>query len=265
MFLSLHCTFCFPQIFIWTLDLKRFACTPQRSFWSASECNIWCVKWWCSWNHTKSHRIRTKIWHHKHYSRNNWCISRSYWNWCLSNTQKCSRVRNKFMKYFNRFQTPTISCLLQHTNGIHSSCCGKFISLDSNFSSNWMVLLFPMVGFVLSSNLYEFPAKKCCRSKFWLCFSQYCRICAVFYVQYWLVFYAICSGFYIFHEKWSEYCSSHEKQYKSVVFFSLFKDEYFQRFPRGLIPVQLNDVFFATHATMATLIIISQCLTYEVS
>lgn len=39
--------------------------------------------------------------------------------------------------------------------------------------------------------------------------------------------------------------------------------EYFRRNPRGLNPVQLNDIVFAVHAAFATLITIAQCLCYE--
>ncbi|XP_055318367.1 cystinosin homolog isoform X2 [Sitodiplosis mosellana] len=39
--------------------------------------------------------------------------------------------------------------------------------------------------------------------------------------------------------------------------------EYARRIPRGLNPVQLNDIFFACHATFATLITIAQCFVYE--
>ncbi|KAH9634231.1 hypothetical protein HF086_012693, partial [Spodoptera exigua] len=39
--------------------------------------------------------------------------------------------------------------------------------------------------------------------------------------------------------------------------------EYFARHPRGLNPVQLNDVFFSLHAAFATLITITQCFIYE--
>ncbi|KAM3961597.1 lysosomal cystine transporter cystinosin isoform 2-T4 [Aphomia sociella] len=39
--------------------------------------------------------------------------------------------------------------------------------------------------------------------------------------------------------------------------------EYFNRHPRGLNPVQLNDVFFSLHAAFATLITIAQCYMYE--
>ncbi|XP_059052510.1 cystinosin homolog isoform X2 [Achroia grisella] len=39
--------------------------------------------------------------------------------------------------------------------------------------------------------------------------------------------------------------------------------EYFSRHPRGLNPVQLNDVFFSLHAAFATLITITQCFLYE--
>lgn len=41
------------------------------------------------------------------------------------------------------------------------------------------------------------------------------------------------------------------------------EDEYFRRYPRGLNPVQLNDIVFAVHAAFATLITIGQCLCYE--
>lgn len=40
--------------------------------------------------------------------------------------------------------------------------------------------------------------------------------------------------------------------------------EYYQRNPRGLNPVQLNDVFFSVHAFFATIVTIVQCLIYEV-
>jgi len=41
------------------------------------------------------------------------------------------------------------------------------------------------------------------------------------------------------------------------------KDEYSNRYPRGLNPVQVNDIFFAVHATAATVITIGQCFLYE--
>ncbi|XP_045475215.1 cystinosin homolog isoform X2 [Harmonia axyridis] len=41
------------------------------------------------------------------------------------------------------------------------------------------------------------------------------------------------------------------------------KVEYNARHPRGLIPVLLNDIFFAVHAIIATLITIIQCYIYE--
>nr|XP_049702769.1 cystinosin homolog isoform X1 [Helicoverpa armigera]XP_049702770.1 cystinosin homolog isoform X1 [Helicoverpa armigera]XP_049702771.1 cystinosin homolog isoform X1 [Helicoverpa armigera] len=41
------------------------------------------------------------------------------------------------------------------------------------------------------------------------------------------------------------------------------QSEYFARHPRGLNPVQLNDVFFSLHAAFATLITITQCFLYE--
>ncbi|XP_059608391.1 cystinosin homolog isoform X2 [Phlebotomus argentipes] len=39
--------------------------------------------------------------------------------------------------------------------------------------------------------------------------------------------------------------------------------EYFERFPRGLNPVLVNDVVFSLHAAFATLVTISQCFIYE--
>ncbi|XP_031827270.1 lysosomal cystine transporter cystinosin [Nomia melanderi] len=39
--------------------------------------------------------------------------------------------------------------------------------------------------------------------------------------------------------------------------------EYFRRYPRGLNPVQVNDIFFALHATFATVITIIQCFIFE--
>jgi len=41
------------------------------------------------------------------------------------------------------------------------------------------------------------------------------------------------------------------------------EEEYFRRHPRGLNPVQLNDIVFAVHATFATVITILQCCCYE--
>lgn len=50
------------------------------------------------------------------------------------------------------------------------------------------------------------------------------------------------------------------------LYFSLeIQSEYSRRYPRGLNPVQLNDVFFAGHAAFATLITIIQCCLYDVS
>ncbi|XP_050434646.1 cystinosin homolog isoform X2 [Adelges cooleyi] len=41
------------------------------------------------------------------------------------------------------------------------------------------------------------------------------------------------------------------------------EQEYFERFPRGHNPVQLNDIFFSVHAVFATLITVFQCICYE--
>ncbi|XP_074101022.1 cystinosin-like isoform X1 [Cotesia typhae] len=40
--------------------------------------------------------------------------------------------------------------------------------------------------------------------------------------------------------------------------------EYFRRYPKGLNPVQINDIFFAIHAFFATAFTIGQCFFYEV-
>ncbi|GBP27608.1 Cystinosin homolog [Eumeta japonica] len=48
------------------------------------------------------------------------------------------------------------------------------------------------------------------------------------------------------------------------LFFSKeIQTQYFSRHPRGLNPVQLNDVFFSLHAAFATLVTIVQCFLYE--
>ncbi|XP_055345306.1 cystinosin-like isoform X2 [Paramacrobiotus metropolitanus] len=41
------------------------------------------------------------------------------------------------------------------------------------------------------------------------------------------------------------------------------QEEYYSRHPRGVIPVEANDVFFALHAVTLTLIQIIQCFIYE--
>ncbi|XP_008551440.1 cystinosin homolog [Microplitis demolitor] len=40
--------------------------------------------------------------------------------------------------------------------------------------------------------------------------------------------------------------------------------EYYRRYPKGLNPVQINDIFFAIHAFWATAFTIGQCFVYEV-
>lgn len=42
-----------------------------------------------------------------------------------------------------------------------------------------------------------------------------------------------------------------------------FQEEYSSRYPRGLNPVQVNDIVFAVHAAVATVITITQCFFYE--
>jgi len=43
-----------------------------------------------------------------------------------------------------------------------------------------------------------------------------------------------------------------------------FQNQYFDRYPKGLNPVQINDIFFSLHAVFATTVTISQCFIYEV-
>lgn len=42
------------------------------------------------------------------------------------------------------------------------------------------------------------------------------------------------------------------------------EDEYFNRYPKGLNPVQVNDIFFSLHAVFATVVTITQCFIYEI-
>jgi cystinosin len=50
----------------------------------------------------------------------------------------------------------------------------------------------------------------------------------------------------------------------SLYWISYIQDEYFQRFPRGVNPVELNDVVFSLHASAITAVTIAQCFFYEV-
>lgn len=43
-----------------------------------------------------------------------------------------------------------------------------------------------------------------------------------------------------------------------------FQLEYFSRYPKGLNPVQINDIFFSLHAVFATVVTVGQCFIYEV-
>ncbi|XP_026827827.1 cystinosin homolog isoform X2 [Ooceraea biroi] len=42
------------------------------------------------------------------------------------------------------------------------------------------------------------------------------------------------------------------------------QNQYFDRYPKGLIPVQVNDIFFSLHAVLATIVTIGQCFIYEI-
>ncbi|XP_054161378.1 cystinosin homolog [Oppia nitens] len=48
-----------------------------------------------------------------------------------------------------------------------------------------------------------------------------------------------------------------------LFFSSEIKDEFNERYPRSVLPVELNDVVFAIHAVFATSIVIIQCFIFE--
>lgn len=50
----------------------------------------------------------------------------------------------------------------------------------------------------------------------------------------------------------------------SLYWISYIENEYFERFPRGNNPVELNDVVFSLHASVITALTIVQCFVYEV-
>ena len=52
--------------------------------------------------------------------------------------------------------------------------------------------------------------------------------------------------------------------YLMYISYSSFQDQYHALHPRGVNPVQLNDVFFTIHAVVITAITIIQCFIYEV-
>lgn len=52
--------------------------------------------------------------------------------------------------------------------------------------------------------------------------------------------------------------------YLPVLYFMITQKDYSARNPRGLNPVQLNDIFFSIHAVFATIITVAQCFFYEV-
>ncbi|KAF7279935.1 hypothetical protein GWI33_006562 [Rhynchophorus ferrugineus] len=48
-----------------------------------------------------------------------------------------------------------------------------------------------------------------------------------------------------------------------LYFIPEIKEEYANRYPRGLNPIQVNDIFFAVHAVILTCVTIIQCFLYE--
>lgn len=51
----------------------------------------------------------------------------------------------------------------------------------------------------------------------------------------------------------------------SLYFITPIENEYFERFPRGLNPVKINDVVYSIHALTLTIVTIGTCFVYEVS
>ncbi|XP_012539895.2 cystinosin homolog isoform X2 [Monomorium pharaonis] len=49
-----------------------------------------------------------------------------------------------------------------------------------------------------------------------------------------------------------------------LFWISEIENQYFERYPKGLNPVQINDIFFSLHAVFATSITIGQCFIYEI-
>ena len=50
----------------------------------------------------------------------------------------------------------------------------------------------------------------------------------------------------------------------ALFWISSVQDQYRDRYPMGVIPVQANDVFFPLHAVFACAVTIIQCFMYEV-
>lgn len=48
-------------------------------------------------------------------------------------------------------------------------------------------------------------------------------------------------------------------------FLYYLQDQYEAKHPDGVNPVQLNDVIFTLHAVFATMLVIVQCIIYDVS
>lgn len=53
--------------------------------------------------------------------------------------------------------------------------------------------------------------------------------------------------------------------WQSINILKYFQNQYFERYPKGLNPVQINDIFFSLHAVFATVVTIGQCFIYEVT
>lgn len=49
----------------------------------------------------------------------------------------------------------------------------------------------------------------------------------------------------------------------SLYFVPYFRDAYLAQYPHSHVPVQLNDVFFSVHGTLASLVIVLQCIFFE--
>ena len=50
----------------------------------------------------------------------------------------------------------------------------------------------------------------------------------------------------------------------AIKYVPIVEEAFYQRNPRSQNPIELNDVIFALHAVVATLVVIVQCFIYEV-
>lgn len=75
--------------------------------------------------------------------------------------------------------------------------------------------------------------------------------CGLYWIPIVEVFFIIIYLIYFYHNKF-------------LILIVHLQEQYFSLHPKGLNPVQINDIFFALHAVFATLVTIIQCFIYEV-